>query len=65
MDLCTFRNNCLYQCMLRTFNSIISMLIFENGYNINNYLEYHYMLWTNPVYVGTRRLMVAYYYLYK
>jgi len=44
MDLCTFRNNCLYQCMLRTINSIISMSIFENDYNINDYLEYRYML---------------------
>jgi len=54
MDLYTFRNNCLHQCMFRIFNAIISMSIFENGYNINDYLEHHYMLWTNPVYVGTR-----------
>ena len=41
------------------------MSIFENDYNINDYLEYHYMLWTNPIYVGTCQPMVAYYYLYK
>ena len=41
------------------------MSIFENDYNINDYLEYRYMLWTNPIYVGTHRPMMAYYYLYK
>jgi len=33
---------------------IISMLVFNN---INDYLEYHYKLWTKPDYVGTRQLM--------
>jgi len=33
------------------------MSICENDYNINDYLEYRYMLWTNPVYVGTHQLM--------